>query len=97
MNDPLPNERPEAMTRIYETVSDLIVPQLEPLAQVFVNARASVNEKRVSLLAEMEEVRMEAYEAATRLTLPFDDALKDAEPSYFELIQNKSGVNHHDK
>ena len=94
MTDPKPQRQPQAITCIREAVSNLLMPPLAPLFQVFMDQKAGINEKRSELRMQMEDVRIEGYGAATRLMLPNAEHLQNSKGSYFERIHKQRSKNH---
>jgi len=82
------NERPEAIARIYEAASNLLMPPLSSLHQTFVETKAGVNKERSRLRRELDEIRDEGFEAAARLMLPDTEKLQSKAGSYIERIQS---------
>ncbi len=92
MEKPSPKkERPQAIARIAEAASSLLIPPLAPLHQAFMEQKYGVEEKRSELLRKQDECRNEGYAAAMRLMMPSAERLQATRGSYLELIHKQRG------
>lgn len=82
---------PQAIERIAEAASSLLMPPLAPLHQTFIEQKSGVEEKRSELLRKQNECRNEGYAAAMRLMMPSAEKLKETRDSYLELIHKQRG------
>lgn len=62
-------QRPRAIQQVADAVAKLTMPPLVPLCRTILDMQTSVQEQRMQLRRELDEVRMEGFEAASRLAL----------------------------
>lgn len=88
---PFEKKRPQAIERIAEAASNLLMPPLTPLHQTFMDQKLGVQEKRSELLRKQDECRNEGYAAAMRLMMPSAEQFQATRGSYLELIHKQRG------
>lgn len=79
----------QSLQTIKQAVSNLLVPSLSPLIRVFIEEKADIHAQRAAIHQQMHALRIEGYDAATRLMLL--DA--KTQGSYIENIQQQGGDN----
>lgn len=84
-------KKPQAIERITESVSNLLVPPLASLNQTFMDQKTDLNKKRSDLLRKRDEVSNEGFAAAMRLMSPSAEQLQAIKGSYLALINNQRG------
>ena len=89
MNDArLVQDPPLWVERIRQSVSKLVKPPLTALPQVLLDTQAGVREERARLVSELDDIRQDGFEAATRLILSVDARPARALP-YFKQLQQE--------
>ena len=82
-------EKPKAIQRIEQSVSNLIFPPLAPLQQAFIDQKIAIREKYAELHRKREETSNEGYEAAMRLMMLNKDLSQTYGNSYLQIINKQ--------
>jgi hypothetical protein len=91
MNERQPLTQHPVMQAIQSSVSHLVVPDLAPLLVVFMDMQADRQMQRGELQQQMETLRLDAQDAATRLMLPDVEQLKAQQAPYFSQVKHTRG------